>query len=54
MRMKLPKLKYNDKKAKKLRSKELLKCWKDMKEILHYQGFLHISKVICSEFINKY
>ncbi len=54
MRMRLPKLQDNDKKAKKLRLEGLLKGWKDIEEVLYYQGHLYVPKVICSELINKY
>ena len=34
--MRLSKLQNNDKKAKKLRSEELLEGWEDIKEVLYY------------------
>ena len=38
-------------KAKKLRSKNLLKGWEVMEGILEHQGFLYILEIICSEVI---
>ena len=52
--MKFPELQNDDKKTKKLRSEELAECWKDIKEVLHYQSLLYISKVICLELINRH
>lgn len=54
MRIRLPKLQDDDKKAKKLKSKELLESWEDIEEVLYYQGFLYIPKVIYSELISRY
>ena len=52
--MRLLELQNNNKETKKLRSERLLESWKDIKEVLHYQGFLYILKVICSELINRH
>ncbi len=49
MKMKLPELQDDDKKAKKLRSEGLPKGWEDIEEVLYYQGLLYIPKVICAE-----
>ena len=54
MKMRLPKLQDNDKKAKKLRSEKLPEGWKDIEGVFYYQGFLYILKVICSKLINRY
>ena len=40
--MRFLELQDEDKEAKKLRSKKLLKNWKDIEEILYYQGLLYI------------
>ena len=52
--MRLSKLQNDDKKAKKLRSEGLLKSWEDIKEVLYYLSLPYISKIICSELINRY
>ncbi len=44
MRMTLPKLQNDDKKAKKLSLEGLLKGWKDIKEMLYYQGLCTIGQ----------
>ena len=54
MRIRLPKLQENDKETKKLTSKRLPKGWKDFKEVLYYQGFPYVLKVICTKLINKH
>ena len=54
MKMRLPELQDDDKEAKTLRLKGLLEDWKNTEQILHYQGLPYVSKVICSELINKY
>lgn len=54
MRIKLLKLYDDDKKAKKLRLKELLKSWKDAKWVFYYQGLPYILKVICLKLINRH
>ncbi len=54
MKMKFSDLQNDDKKAKKLRSEGLSEGWEDIKQVLHYQGFPYVSKVICSELISKH
>ena len=54
MKIRLFKLQDNNKKAKKLKSEKLLKNREDIKEVLYYQNFLYVSKVIYSKFISKY
>lgn len=54
IRMRLPKLQDNNKKAKKLRVEELLKGWKDIKEVFYYKSLLYVPKIICSKLINRY
>ena len=55
IKMRSPKLQKDDKKAKKLRSEQmLLKGLKDIKQMLHYQGLLYGPKVIRSELINRH
>ena len=54
MKIRLPQLQDDNKKAKKLRSKRLLKGWKDIKQVFHYQGLPYIPKVIFLELINKH
>ena len=50
----LLKLQDNDKETKKLRSEGLPNGWKDIKEMLYYQSFLYVLKVICSALISKH
>lgn len=52
--IRLPELQDNDKKAKKLRSRELLEGRENFKEVLYYQNFSYVLKVICLELINRY
>ena len=52
--MRFPKLQNDDKEVKKLWSERLLEGWKDIEEMLYYQGLLYILKVICSELISKH
>ncbi len=52
--MRLPELQDNDKEVMKLRSKRLLKGWEDIKQVLHYQDFLYVPKIILSELINRH
>ncbi len=54
MRIKLPELQDDDKKTKKLRSKELPEGWEDIEEVFYYQGLPYVSKVICSELISSH
>ena len=46
-------LQDDDKKAEKLRSKELPEGWKDIKQVLYYQSLLYIPKVIRLELISR-
>ncbi len=53
--MRLLELQDDDKKAKKLRSEQiLLEGWEDIKQMLHYQDLLYILKVIHSELISRH
>ncbi len=52
--MRLFELQNDDKKAKKLRSEGLLEGWKDIEQVLHYQGLPYVSKIIRSELINRH
>ncbi len=52
--MKLLDLQDDDNEAKKLRSEGLPKGWKDIKQVLYYQGLSYIPKVICLELINRH
>ncbi len=52
--MRLPELQDDDKETMKLRSEELPKGWEDIKQVLHYQGLLYVSKVIYSELISRH
>ncbi len=54
MRMKLPELQDDDKEVMKLRSEGLSEGWKDIEQVLYYQGFPYIPKVICSELISRH
>ena len=54
MRMKLPELYDDDKGAKTLRSKGLPEGWKDIEQMLHFQGLSYVPKVIHSELINRH
>ena len=47
-------LQDNDKKAKKLGLVKLPKGWKDIKQVLYYQGFVYVSKMIGFELISKH
>ncbi len=52
--MRLSKLQDDDKKARKLCLEKLLESLKKIKEMLYYQGFPYVSKVIHFELINKH
>ncbi len=52
--MRLLKLQDDDKEVKKLRSEELLKGWKGIEGVLHYQNLLYILKVIRLELISRH
>ncbi len=54
MRIKLSELQDNNKNTKKLKLEGLSEGWKNIKEMLHYQGFPYILKVIYSELISRY
>ncbi len=54
MRMRLPELQDNDKKAKKLRLEGLPEGWEDIEQVLHYQGHPYILKVICLELMSRH
>ena len=52
--MRFCELQDDDKKAKKLRSEELLQSGKNIEQVLYYQAFLYVSKVIYSKLISRY
>ncbi len=52
--MRLPEFQDDNKEIKKLSSEGRLEGWKDIGEVLHYQGLLYISKVICLKLISRY
>ena len=52
--MRLLELQDDNKETKKLRSKGLLKDWKDIKGVLNYQSLLYAPKVICSKLISRH
>ena len=54
MKIKLLKLQNDDKKTKKLRSKELPEGWENIKEVFHYQGLLYGPKIIYSKLISRH
>lgn len=55
IKMRLSELQDNDKETKKLRSAELLpEGYKDIKEVLHYQGLSYVPKVICAQLISRH
>ncbi len=54
MKIIVPQLYDNNKEAKKLRLERLLKGWKDIDKVLHYQGLLYLPKVIRSELISRH
>ena len=54
MKIKFPKLLDNDKETKKLRLKRLSKDLKDIKEVLYYQGFPFVLKVIYLKLISRH
>ncbi len=54
MRMRLLELQDDDKVAMKLRSEGLLEGWKDIEQVLHYQGLSYVPKVIRSELISRH
>ncbi len=54
MRMRLPELQDDDKKAIKLRSEGLSEGWENIEQVLNYHCFLYIPKIIHSELISRY
>lgn len=54
MEMILPQLQEIDKEVRKLRLKRLPEGWEDIEEIIDYQGFSYVSKVIFSKLISRY
>ncbi len=52
--MRLPELQDEDKEAMKLRSEGLSESWKNIEQVLHYQGLSYVPKVIRSELISRY
>ena len=52
--MNFPELQDDNKYTKKLRSEKLLESYKNIKQVLYYQGLLYIPKVIYSELISRY
>ncbi len=54
MKGRVPELQDNNKKVSKLKSQRLLEGYEDIAEVLYYQEFLYVPKVICSELISKH
>lgn len=54
MKIRLLKLKDNNKEAKKWRIDRLRKSWEDNKEIIYYQDLPNILKTIYSKLINRH
>ena len=55
MKIRLLKLQNDDKEAKKLRSEQVLpKSWKDLEQVLHYQGLPYVPKIIRLELISRH
>ncbi len=52
--MELLELQDDDKDVMKLRSEELPEGWKDIKQVLHYQGLLYVPKVIRLGLISRH
>ena len=52
--MRLLELQNNNKVVKKLRLKGFSKGWEDIEQVLYYQGFPYVPKVICSELISRH
>lgn len=44
----------DNKEAKKIKSKEVPEGWKNIKDIIHYQGLPYMPKVLCLELISRY
>ena len=53
MRLRLQELQDKDNQTQKARA-EYLKSWDDIKKVLHYQGFFHVSEIIWTKFINRH
>ncbi len=54
MRMRLPELQDDDRKAMKLRSERLPEGWEDIEHVLHYQGLPYVLKIIRSKLISRH
>ncbi len=54
IKMRLPELQDDDKEAMNLRSERLPEDWKDIEQVLHYQGLPYVPKVICRELISRH
>ncbi len=54
MKMRLLKLQNDNKEAMTLSSERLSEGWKDIEQVLHYQGLPYIMKVIRSELISRH
>ncbi len=54
MRIKLPELQDDNKKAKKLRSKRLSEGKEDIEQVPYYQDLSYVPKVICLELISRH
>ncbi len=52
--MRLPELQDEDKEAMKLRSEGLPEGWKDIEQVLYYQGLPYVPKVIRSELLSRH
>ena len=55
MRWKLQELQEEDKQARKLRAKQLVKDgWENINGVLHYQGLSYVPEIIQTELISKH
>lgn len=52
--MRYSKLQDHDKIVKKLRSRQLLEGWRNIKAVFYYQSFIYFLKVIYLKLIKKY
>ena len=54
MRLRLQELQSKDKQAWKLRAKQPVKDWQDIKGVLHYQGLPYIPEIIRTKLISRH
>ena len=52
--MRLPELQNDNKEAKKLSLEGLSERWKDIEQVLHFEGLLYVPKVIRLELISRH